>query len=150
MHSIPSVHPPTPFPGFRQGFPLRGSPGPATTVPWRLQRKAQRLPRCTPLAAYAHTPGPNARLRHRSSAVSAGAHAVPAATISTTVPLQESQKRGSPEHLCSSAFPCPRKVPPRCRRHATHSLMRPVWETSRFQLSTVRHVPTLSFSYSSV
>ncbi|KAJ1115434.1 hypothetical protein NDU88_003658 [Pleurodeles waltl] len=119
MHGIPPVHPPIPFPGLQQSFPPKGSPGPATTIPQRLQLNTQRLPQCTPLAASAHTPGPDAQLRHRSSAVPAGTHTV---LVSTSVPASKSWKKESPTTprlLCSSLPKV--SAPRRCRRHATSS-----------------------------
>ncbi|KAJ1199855.1 hypothetical protein NDU88_003687 [Pleurodeles waltl] len=105
MHGIPSMHQPNPFPGFLQGFPSRGSPGPVATVLQRLQRKAQRLPQCTPLAASPHVPVPDTRLRFRSSAVSAGAHAVPASAVSNTVPASNKPKERTRHNASAPQLP---------------------------------------------
>ncbi|KAJ1172246.1 hypothetical protein NDU88_004094 [Pleurodeles waltl] len=98
MHGIPSVHPPTHFPGLEQGFPSY-SPGPVTTIPRRLQRKAQRLPRRTPLTASPHTPG------LRSSAICARAHAVRASAVYTTVPASSKPKERTSHNASASPLP---------------------------------------------
>ncbi|KAJ1172680.1 hypothetical protein NDU88_004524 [Pleurodeles waltl] len=58
-----------------------------------------------PLAASAHTPGPNAPLRHLFSAVSARAHAAPASAVSTAVPTSSKPEERTSHNTLAPPLP---------------------------------------------